>query len=169
MKTSCEELSVVRLAIVGIVLAAILPARADLAPLGEEDIARYESAFYHAGKNQWRDAEIWASRASDPVLVDVIRWMRLKDDWRAPFDDIQAFLETRAGWPSEDLLRRNAEEVDAGSAFWRRRDPPLLTLASPDGRGRPAPDRISPRDRSGNKGPCSRPRRLAPPHVRTIG
>ncbi len=61
-----------RLAILAIALALIVPAQADTAPLGETDIAHYRSAFYHAKKNQWRDAEIWASRASDPVLVDVI-------------------------------------------------------------------------------------------------
>ncbi|MDE0343114.1 MAG: lytic transglycosylase domain-containing protein [Deltaproteobacteria bacterium] len=98
-------------AVLAVVLAAVVPAQADTPPLGEDDIAHYRSAFYHAEKNQWRDAEIWASRASDPVLVDVITWMRMKDDWRAPFDDILAFMETRPEWPSQDMLRRNAEDV----------------------------------------------------------
>ena len=100
-----------RLAILAIVFALIVPAQADTGPLGEDDIAHYRSAFYHAKKNQWRDAEIWASRASDPVLVDVIAWMRMKDDWRASFDDIRAFMETRPEWPLQDMLRRNAEDV----------------------------------------------------------
>ena len=104
MRRSC-------LAVLAVVLSTAVPARADILPLGEDDIAHYRSAFYHAEKNQWRDAEIWASRASDPVLVDVIRWMRMKDDWRAPFDDIQAFMEIRPEWPSQDMLRRNAEDV----------------------------------------------------------
>ena len=99
------------LAALAVVLAAVVPAQAELPPLGEDDIAHYRSAFYHAEKNQWRDAEIWASRASDPVLVDVITWMRMKDDWRAPFDDILSFMETRPEWPSQDMLRRNAEDV----------------------------------------------------------
>ena len=104
MRRSC-------LAVLAVVLVAIVPAQAESDPLGEDDIAHYRSAFYHAKKNQWRDAEIWASRASDPVLVDVIRWMRMKDDWRASFDDIQAFMETRSEWPSLDMLRRNAEDT----------------------------------------------------------
>ncbi len=99
------------LAVLAIAFALIVPAQADPQPLGEADIAHYRSAFHHARKNQWRDAGIWASRASDPVLVDVIRWMRLKDDWRAPFDDIRAFMETRPEWPLQDMLRRNAEDV----------------------------------------------------------
>ncbi len=102
MRRSC-------LAVLAVVLGTIVPAQADIPPLGEDDLARYQSAFYHAKKNQWRDAAIWASRASDPVLVDVIGWMRMKDDWRAPFHDIQAFLETHPDWPSQDMLRRNAE------------------------------------------------------------
>lgn len=104
MRRSC-------LAALAVVFAAVVPARAETLPLGEDDIAHYRSAFYHAGKNQWRDAEIWASRASDPVLVDVIRWMRMKDDWRAPFGDILGFMETRPEWPQQDMLRRNTEDV----------------------------------------------------------
>ena len=99
------------LATLAVVLSTIVPAQADMVPLGEDDVAHYRSAFYHAEKNQWRDAEIWASRASDPVLVDVITWMRMKDDWRAPFHDILGFMETRPEWPSQDMLRRNAEDV----------------------------------------------------------
>ena len=104
MRRSC-------LAVLAVVLSTVVPARADILPLGEDDIAHYRSAFYHAKKNQWRDAEIWASRASDPVLVDVIHWLRMKDDWRASFDDIRAFMETRPEWPSQDMLRRNAEDT----------------------------------------------------------
>ncbi len=114
MNTPFPEFFVVRrscLAVLAIILAAIVPAQADSEPLGEADVAHYRSAFYHAKKNQWRDAEIWASRASDPVLVDVIRWMRMKDDWRASFHDIQAFMETHPEWPSQDMLRRNAEDT----------------------------------------------------------
>ncbi len=101
------------LAVLAVVVTAVVPAQAELLPLGDDDIAHYRSAFYHAKKNQWRDAQIWASRASDPVLVDVIRWMRLKDDWKAPFDDIAAFMQSRPAWPSQDMLRRNAEDVMA--------------------------------------------------------
>ncbi len=114
MNTSFPEFSVVRrscLAILAIILAGIVPARADSKPLGEADIAHYRSAFYHAKKNQWRDSAIWASRASDPVLVDVIRWMRMKDDWRASFHDIRAFMESHPDWPAQDMLRRNAEDT----------------------------------------------------------
>ena len=99
-----------RLAILAVILAGIVPARADSEPLGEADVAHYRSAFYHAKKNQWRDATIWASRASDPVLVDVVHWLRMKDDWRASFHDIQAFMETHADWPSQDMPAPHAEE-----------------------------------------------------------
>ncbi len=94
-----------------ILLLAAAPAGASSAILGEADREHYRSAFYHAGKGNWRDATIHASRAGDTVLAGVVEWLRLKGDPRSGFEEIRDFLAAHPDWPAQDALRRNAENA----------------------------------------------------------
>ena len=60
-----------------------------------------------------------ANVPSDPLLETVVQWDRLRrDNYRATFAELSAFLRNHRGWPQESVLRRRAEKaIDASVPF----------------------------------------------------
>ena len=53
---------------------------------------------------------------ADPLLDAVVQWDRLRrDQYRASFPELSAFLRAHRGWPQEAVLRRRAEKAIDGS------------------------------------------------------
>jgi len=74
----------------------------------EENGAYLAEAIAATDKQDWPNALALASRVSDPVAEDIIRWIHLRkgaDNWR-PYTD---FLARRSNWPGLSLLRIRGE------------------------------------------------------------
>lgn len=85
-------------------------------PLSAADAALYERAFAADAQDDWAGARRAASQATDPILRPAIEWIILADgDAQASFSETAAFLATYPNWPSNELVRRRAEERITGA------------------------------------------------------
>lgn len=71
------------------------------------------SAIDAMSAGRWDVAQTLAPR-DGPAAVALIEWFRLRSGLGTP-QEILAFLDAHPGWPSEDYLRKQSEEVMAGA------------------------------------------------------
>lgn len=78
-----------------------------------EDTKNFKLAFESATKQKWEDAYKYATEVSDPVAVDVVRWLHLRagvDEWQS----YRLFLQSNSDWPGLKILRRAGEQSFTG-------------------------------------------------------
>ena len=80
--------------------------------LSQADRENYKNAFLHLKKKRYRDARIFAGRASDKRLAKVVRWLMLTDpNANVSYQETRAFLEQNPGWPRQQTLQRSVERT----------------------------------------------------------
>jgi soluble lytic murein transglycosylase len=80
----------------------------------------------------WAKARALAAKTDEPVLSDLIAWVRFttRGEYMA-FDEVTAFIEAHPDWPQMRDLRENAEEAlnervpDARILAWFEKHPPI--------------------------------------------
>lgn len=94
-----------------------------LAPTSQPALAQgaADAALSAAAKRDWGQAYALAAKSGDPVLRKLVTWA----DYAAPgtkasFSDISAFIKANPNWPSQAILRRNAEEALTANATDRQ-------------------------------------------------
>jgi soluble lytic murein transglycosylase len=89
----------------------INPAAAGDAPAPlPPDLATAKQAIDLIRKGQTKDAAALAASLSDPVVVTLVQWARLRrSDHEIGFDRYADFISAHPDWPSVPLLRRRAE------------------------------------------------------------
>ncbi|HWB50628.1 MAG TPA: lytic transglycosylase domain-containing protein [Stellaceae bacterium] len=118
--------------------AAVAPAHADTLPDADRDAA--VAAIRAARTGDWTKAYTAAGRSANPLPMKIVRWMDFaRSNVAGRFSDISVFIEQNPDWPSQKILRRQAEtalagESDETAAAWFKRFPPV----SPMGKARAA-------------------------------
>lgn len=107
----------------------VITASQALALSEEENGALLAAAIAQTKNGHWNDAAILAGRIKDPVAVEIIEWMRLRDA-AGYWQDYPAFLKRNADWPGLKRLRRQGEGViparhnpDAVIAYFKDQPP----------------------------------------------
>jgi soluble lytic murein transglycosylase len=78
--------------------------------ISEADIENTKSALEKAEKGDWKNAWAFAKKAKDPVIGDIILWLKYKsNDRQNSFSEISAFIEKHPHWPEQIALRKAAE------------------------------------------------------------
>ena len=105
------------------------------APLTASDRQIYIAAFDAAKRGDWSAAETAAAAAHDRLPAQALAFLDYtRDGSDASFADLTAFIDAHPDWPSQNLLRRRAEEAiatatDAQLAPWFEAHPPVLPAA----------------------------------------
>ncbi len=74
-----------------------------------------DTALAATARRDWTQAYAIAAKSGDPVLRKVVAWADYTSPGtRASFSDISGFLKANPDWPSQAILRRNAEEAMNG-------------------------------------------------------
>lgn len=95
-------------AFVAVIIMALVGAGPVIAQTGQQDGAWLARAVDAADAGQWDQANELARQASDPIVRDIVEWIRLRkgaDDW----DAYRAFLARNPGWPGLILLHVKGE------------------------------------------------------------
>jgi soluble lytic murein transglycosylase len=92
----------------------------------------YATVFRAIELRDWAKARALAARTDEPMLSDVISWVRFTTRGEyMDFDEVTAFIETHPDWPQMRDLRENAEEAlnkrvpDARVLAWFEKHPPI--------------------------------------------
>lgn len=109
---------------------------AQAAPLRPDQVASIRAALAAAEKSDWAQAQQRAAQSGVPLAVKLIDWMEMRRmGARQSFDQIAAFVAANPNWPSQDALKRRAEEAMDGAtpdpvarAWFQAREP-----RTPDG------------------------------------
>ncbi|MFZ2006555.1 MAG: lytic transglycosylase domain-containing protein [Stellaceae bacterium] len=137
------------LLIVVALLAFLRPAHAE--DLSEADRTAGLAAIAAARAGDWPQAYAAAGRATNPLPSKIVRWLDFtRSNITGRFSDISQFVEQNPDWPSQKILRRQAEqalasESDDVAAAWLKRFPPV----SPLGKARLASIQIARGDTEG--------------------
>ena len=124
---------VFRLLLIVVALLAVLrPAHAE--DLADADRAAGLAAIAAARAGDWPQAHAAAGRSTDPLPSKIVRWLDFtRSNITGRFSDISQFIEQNPDWPSQKILRRQAEqalasESDDVAAAWLKRFPPVSPL-----------------------------------------
>lgn len=97
---------------VGVCVSAAIAAPIKQNPLVGKDRDYAKDAFIHAGRENWKDALLFAKKADDRMVYDLIVWTYLMEGSTNPgFEPIRAFHDYYPDWPGERTIRRRAEEA----------------------------------------------------------
>ena len=123
-----------RFLIFALAVALLTPGSARAAPLTDGQASSLAKAFKALDSGYWHNARHDADAAKLPLARDLVEWLILTDSRTRPkFDELDAFLSKHPDWPSQDELRRRAEEampVDMPTAqvrAWFGQREPLTT------------------------------------------
>jgi soluble lytic murein transglycosylase len=126
------------LLVVAALTAALRPAHAQ--DLSDADRTAGIAAISAARAGEWTQAYTAAGRSANPLPMKIVRWLDYaRSNVAGRFSDISVFIEQNPDWPSQKILRRQAEtalanESDDVAAPWLKRFPPV----SPMGKARAA-------------------------------
>ena len=119
---------------------AAVAASARAENLNDVDRAAGVAAIQAARAGDWTKAYTAAGRSADPLPMKVVRWMDYaRSNIGGRFSDVSVFIEQNPDWPTQKILRRQAEtalasESDDTATAWFKRFPPV----SPMGKARAA-------------------------------
>lgn len=129
-----------------------LASQTALAALRPDQVASIRAALAAAEKSDWVQAQQRAQQSGVPLAVKLIDWMEMRRmGARQSFDQIAAFIAANPNWPSQDALKRRAEEAmdggvsDVAVRAWFQASPPR----TPDGATRYALALLSAGDKAG--------------------
>ena len=108
------------LIVAGLALAFSL---AVLAPSAHPALAQSaaDAALSAAVKRDWNQAYAAAARSGDPLIRKLVTWADYSTPGsKASFSEISAFIKANPNWPSQAILRRNAEEAMTTNATDRQ-------------------------------------------------
>jgi len=124
---------VFRLLLIAVVLAA-LSRSLSAQDLSEPDRAAGLAAITAARAGNWTEAYTDAGRSSNPLPMKIVKWLDFtRSNVTGRFSDISVFIEQNPDWPSQKILRRQAEaalasESDDVAKAWLGRFPPVSPL-----------------------------------------
>jgi len=131
--------AVLRLLLILIVVVAG-PRPVHAQDLSDTDRAAGVAAISAARAGDWPQAYAAAGRGASPLLSKIVHWLDYtRSNVTGRFSDIAGFIEQNPDWPSQKILRRQAEtalnsESDDVAASWLKRFPPVGAM----GKGRAA-------------------------------
>jgi len=114
------------------ILAALTTARAQ--DLSDADRAATTPAIAAARVGDWAQAYALAGRIENPLPLKIVRWLDYtRSSPSGRFAEIAGFIEKNPDWPSQKILRRQAEaalatESDDIAANWLKRYPPASAV-----------------------------------------
>ena len=79
-----------------------------LRPAEEQEVFRRAAKLYLERKLEGADA--LKNDIKDPTLKVILEWLAVRSG-QAPFSRVMAFLQTQPEWPTNDMLRKRAEEA----------------------------------------------------------
>ena len=91
-----------------VALAIASAAPADKAAADHDDAKNFARMAAEANAWNWRKAEQYAAKVSDPVAFDTLEWLRLRSG-QAEWSDYREFLSRNGDWPGLKLLRKAGE------------------------------------------------------------
>ncbi|MHB1219188.1 MAG: lytic transglycosylase domain-containing protein [Alphaproteobacteria bacterium] len=104
---------------------------ASAAPLRPDQVSAIRAALAAAEKSDWAQAQQRVAQSGVPLAVKLVDWMEMRRSGaRQPFDQISAFIQANPAWPSQEALKRRAEEAmdgstpDAVALAWFQAGPP---------------------------------------------
>lgn len=108
-------------------------------PLYAEDLSDADrmaalAAIAAARTGDWTQAYTNAGRSANPLPMKIVQWLDFtRSNVTGRFNDISRFIEQNPDWPSQKILRRQAEtalasENDDTAAAWLKRFPPVSPL-----------------------------------------
>lgn len=111
-----DTLRVLALLVLGLCLA--LPAAAAPNPfaLSGADLTHARKALKEAKSGDWKSVRAHTSRAKDPVVAKMFRWMEYYNG--APtsgFEEVRQFVQENPHWPRQERLLRRVEETMSSS------------------------------------------------------
>jgi soluble lytic murein transglycosylase len=107
------------LAIAALILALVTGVPALSPPARAQTTA--EKALTAAAKHDWEKAYATAANSGDPLVQKLVAWADYTSPGtRASFSEIANFLKANPHWPSQSILRGNAEEAMADNASDRQ-------------------------------------------------
>jgi soluble lytic murein transglycosylase len=102
--------------------------------LSDADRAAALAAIGAARAGDWTQAYTAAGRSGDPLPMKIVRWLDYtRSNVVGRFADISSFIAQNPDWPSQKILRRQAEqalsgESDDAAAAWFQKFPPVSPL-----------------------------------------
>lgn len=90
------------------ILWALIGSSAAFAQTEEQNGATLGAALTATSKGDWDGAMALAGQISDPVALDIVEWLRLRDGVGS-FSDYQAVLKKNPDWPGLDWLHERGE------------------------------------------------------------
>lgn len=120
------------LLIVAALLAVLQPAHAE--DSSDADRTAGLAAIAAARSGDWPQAYAAAARSTNPLPSKIVRWLDYtRSNITGRFSDISQFIEQNPNWPSQKILRRQAElalasEGDDTVTAWFKRFPPVSPL-----------------------------------------
>lgn len=102
-------------------------------PVSESDMEIARKAVNAAEAGDWREAKEQASRAADPVVLKIVKWMEYTRSDSGSSEEIKDFLENAPNWPLQDALKAKIGEFsgDSGnseSGGWKKYADKIRTL-----------------------------------------
>ena len=104
---------------------------ASAAALRPDQVSAIRAALAAAEKSDWAQAQQRAAQSGVPLAVKLVDWMEMRRfGARQSFDQISAFIQANPNWPSQEALKRRAEEAmdgstpDAVARAWFQAGPP---------------------------------------------
>ncbi|MCX7356234.1 MAG: hypothetical protein NTY59_15705, partial [Alphaproteobacteria bacterium] len=89
---------------------------ASAAPLRPDQISTIRAALAAAEKSDWAQAQQRAAQSGVPLAIKLVDWMEMRRmGARQSFDQIATFIQANPTWPSQEALKRRAEEAMDGS------------------------------------------------------
>ncbi|HWD58640.1 MAG TPA: lytic transglycosylase domain-containing protein [Stellaceae bacterium] len=137
------------LLLVAVSVSLSRPAHAEDLPDG--DRAAGIAAIAAARAGEWPQAHAAAAKSANPLATKIVRWLDFtRSNVTGRFADISQFIEQNPDWPSQKLLRRQAEtalngESDDIAAAWLKRFPPVSAM----GKARAAAIQLARGDQAG--------------------
>ena len=126
-------IAVLRIVLIAAVLfTASSGARAQ--DLSEADRSAAMSAITAARSGDWTQAYTAAGRSSTPLTMKIVKWLDYtRANVAGRFGDVSVFIEQNPDWPSQKILRRQAEqalnsESDDAAAAWFTKYPPVTAM-----------------------------------------
>ena len=113
-------------------IAVLRPALAE--ELSDADRATAVAAIAAARAGDWTKAYTAAGRSANPLPMKIVKWLDYsRSSITGRFGDVSVFIEQNPGWPSQKVLRRQAEtalsgENDQTAADWLKRYPPVSAM-----------------------------------------
>ena len=89
---------------------------ASAAPLRPDQVSAIRAALAAADKSDWAQAQQRVVQSGVPLAIKLVDWMEMRRmGARQSFDQIAAFIAANPNWPSQEALKRRAEEAMDGA------------------------------------------------------